>query len=126
VKIEVVNWSSLLQKLQTDISGGTNADVSIIGTRWLLDFVKDGIAEPLDAADGRRRARSASSGPFLKPGQIGGKTYGLPVAAPRRRALYYNKAMLTKAGFPNGPAHLGRGGRRGREASRPTAATGSG
>jgi multiple sugar transport system substrate-binding protein len=101
VKIEVVNWSSLLQKLQTDISGGTNADVSIIGTRWLLDFVKDGIAEPLDGmmAPG---FKERFIGPFLKPGQIGGKTYGLPVAA-SARAMYYNKAMLTKAGFPNGP-----------------------
>ena len=101
VKIEVVNWSSLLQKLQTDISGGTNADVSIIGTRWLLDFVKDGIAEPLDGmmAPG---FKERFIGPFLKPGQIGGKTYGLPVAA-SARAMYYNKAMLTKAGFPDGP-----------------------
>ena len=101
VKIEVVTWSSLLQKLQTDISGGTNADVSIIGTRWLLDFVKDGIAEPLDGmmAPG---FKERFIGPFLKPGQIGGKTYGLPVAA-SARAMYYNKAMLTKAGFPNGP-----------------------
>jgi multiple sugar transport system substrate-binding protein len=101
VQIEVVNWSNLLQKLQTDISGGTNADLSIIGTRWLLDFVKDGIAEPLDPlmAPG---FKERFIGPFLKPGQIGGKTYGLPVAA-SARAMFYNKAMLTKAGFPNGP-----------------------
>ena len=101
VKIEVVNWSNLLQKLQTDISGGTNADISIIGTRWLLDFVKDGIAEPLDAgmAPG---FKERFIGPFLKPGQIGGKIYGLPIAA-SARAMFYNKAMLTKAGFPDGP-----------------------
>lgn len=102
VKIDVVNWPSLLQKLQTDIAGGANPDLSIIGTRWLLDFVKDGIAEPLDgymSAD----FKDGFIGPFLKPGQIGGKTYGLPMAA-SARALYYNKNMLTKAGFPNGPA----------------------
>ncbi len=101
IKIEVVNWSSLLQKLQTDISGGTNADVSIIGTRWLLDFVKDGIAEPLDGAMAPG-FKERFIGPFLKPGQIGGKIYGLPIAA-SARALFYNKAMLTKAGFPDGP-----------------------
>ncbi len=101
VKIEVVNWANLLQKLQTDISGGTNADLSIIGTRWLLDFVKDGIAEPLDPlmAPG---FKERFIGPFIKPGTIGGKTYGLPVAA-SARAMFYNKAMLAKAGFPNGP-----------------------
>jgi multiple sugar transport system substrate-binding protein len=102
VHIEVVNWSNLLQKLQTDISGNSNADLSIIGTRWLLDFVHDDIAEPLDGymtADFKGRL----IGPFLKPGQINGKTFGLPIAA-SARALYYNKDMLTKAGFPNGPA----------------------
>jgi multiple sugar transport system substrate-binding protein len=101
VKIEVVNWPSLLQKLQTDISGGTNADLSIIGTRWLLDFVKDGIAEPLDPLM-PAGFKDRFIGPFLKPGQINGKTYGLPVAA-SARAMFYNKAMLTKAGFPDGP-----------------------
>lgn len=101
VKIEVVNWPNLLQKLQTDISAGANADLSIIGTRWLLDFVHDGIAEPLDGyMDAGFKQRFI--GPFLKPGQIDGKTYGLPVAA-SARAMFYNKEMLTKAGFPDGP-----------------------
>lgn len=102
VKIEVAPWTSLLQKLQTDISANANADLSIIGTRWLLDFVKDDMAEPLDGymnADFKNRF----IGPFLSPGQIEGKTYGLPIAA-SARALYYNKKMLTEAGFPNGPA----------------------
>src|SRR5579871_1313203 len=49
VKIEVVNRADLLQKLRTDISGGTNPDLSLIGTRWLLDFVRDDVPEPLDA-----------------------------------------------------------------------------
>ena len=102
VKIEVVNWADLLQKLQTDISGNANPDLSIIGTRWLPDFVKDGIAEPLDSyMTPEMRARFIGS--FLKPGQIDGKTYGLPIAA-SSRAMYYNKDLLAKAGFPNGPA----------------------
>jgi len=102
VKIQVVNWDGLLQKLRTDISGGVNSDISIIGTRWLLDFVKDDMAEPLDgymSADFKNRF----IGPFLKPSQIGGKTYGLPIAA-SARAMFYNKKMLTAAGFPNGPS----------------------
>lgn len=101
IKIEMVNWDTLQQKLQTDIGGGTNADLAIIGTRWLLDFVKDDMAEPLD---GYMNAafKGRFIGAFLAPGQIGGKTYGLPIAA-SARALYYNKETLTKAGFPNGP-----------------------
>jgi multiple sugar transport system substrate-binding protein len=102
IKIEVVSWDTLLQKLQTDIAGGTNADISIIGTRWLLDFVKDDMAEPLDGYM-TPAFKDRFINVFLKPGEIGGKTYGLPIAA-SARALFYNKDMLTKAGFPNGPA----------------------
>ena len=101
IKIEMVNWDTLQQKLQTDIAGGTNADLAIIGTRWLLDFVKDDMAEPLDGYM-NPAFKGRFIGAFLAPGQIGGKTYGLPIAA-SARALYYNKETLTKAGFPNGP-----------------------
>jgi multiple sugar transport system substrate-binding protein len=102
IKIQVVNWDGLLQKLRTDIAGGVNSDISIIGTRWLLDFVKDGMAEPLDGYMSPE-FRSRFIGPFLKPSQIGGKTYGLPIAA-SARAMFYNKKMLTAAGFPDGPS----------------------
>lgn len=102
VKIDVVNWNVLLQTLQTDISGGTTPDLSIIGTRWLLDFVKDGVAEPLDSYM-TPEFRNRFVPIFLQPGSIGGKIYGLPIAA-SARALFYNKEILTKAGFPNGPA----------------------
>jgi multiple sugar transport system substrate-binding protein len=102
VKIEMVAWTALLQKLQTDISGNANADLSIIGTRWLLDFVHDDMAEPLDGyISPEFRARFI--GPFLQPGQIDGKVFGLPIAA-SARAMFYNKKMLTAAGFPDGPA----------------------
>ncbi len=102
IKIQVVNWDGLLQKLRTDIAGGANSDISIIGTRWLLDFVRDDVAEPLDGyMDPAFKDRFI--GPFLKPGEIDGKVYGLPIAA-SARAMYYNKEMLTKAGFPNGPS----------------------
>ena len=86
LNFEVVPWDVLLQKLTTDISAGTNADLSIIGTRWLIDFVQQGIAEPLDGY---------MNDEF--------KTYGLPIAA-SARAMYYNKDLLAKAGVENPPA----------------------
>ena len=101
IQIEMVNWDTLQQKLQTDIAGGSNADLAIIGTRWLLDFVKDDMAEPLDGYM-NPAFKNRFIGAFLAPGQISGKTYGLPIAA-SARALYYNKTTLTKAGFPEGP-----------------------
>src|SRR5262249_43498918 len=101
VRIEVVNWTDLLQKLRTDIPAGTNPDLSVIGTRWLLDFVRADVAEPLD---GYMSAafRDRFIGPFLTPGQVDGKTFGLPIAA-SSRAMYYNKELLAKAGYPDGP-----------------------
>ena len=102
IKVEVVNWDNLLQKLQTDISGGTNADISIIGTRWLLDFVKDDQAEPLDGYMDQA-FKDRFIGTFLAPAQIGGKTYGLPIAA-SARALYFNKDLFAQAGISAPPA----------------------
>ena len=49
VKIEVVQWDNLQQRLTTDIAGGTPPDIAMIGTRWLVDFVHNDIAEPLDS-----------------------------------------------------------------------------
>jgi multiple sugar transport system substrate-binding protein len=46
--------------------------------------------------------KSRFIGPFLAPGEIGGKVYGLPIAA-SARGLYYNKDLLAKAGYPDGP-----------------------
>lgn len=101
VQIEVVPWDVLQQKLTTDISGNANADLSIIGTRWLIDFVSEGIASPLD--DYMRDEFKARFFPaFLSPSNLEGKTYGLPVAA-SARAMYYNQDLLDKAGIASAP-----------------------
>ncbi len=101
IQIEVVPWDVLLQKLTTDISGGANADLSIIGTRWLIDFVDQGIAAPLDdymTQDFKDRFFPV----FLEPSVMQGKTYGLPIAA-SARAMYYNKALFEQAGITEVP-----------------------
>ncbi len=98
LNFEVVPWDVLLQKLTTDISAGTNADLSIIGTRWLIDFVQQGIAEPLDGyMDDSFKGRFIET--FLSPSVLEGKTYGLPIAA-SARAMYYNKELLEKQVSP--------------------------
>jgi multiple sugar transport system substrate-binding protein len=102
VKFEVVPWDVLLQKLTTDITAGTNADLSIIGTRWLIDFVQQDVAEPLDGyikPDFKDRFIDT----FLSPSIMEGKTYGLPIAA-SARAMYYNKELFEKAGIAKPPA----------------------
>ncbi|TIS58524.1 MAG: sugar ABC transporter substrate-binding protein [Mesorhizobium sp.] len=102
VKFEVVPWDVLLQKLTTDITAGTNADLSIIGTRWLIDFVQQDVAEPLDSyITPEFKDRFIET--FLKPSIMEGKTYGLPIAA-SARAMYYNKELFEKAGIAKPPA----------------------
>lgn len=101
IQIEVVPWDVLLQKLTTDISGNANADISIIGTRWLLDFVDEGIAAPLDdymSDEFKDRFFPA----FLSPSRLNDKTYGLPIAA-SARAMFYNTELLEKAGVSGTP-----------------------
>lgn len=101
IEIEVVPWDVLLQKLTTDIAGGSNADLSIIGTRWLLDFVSQEVAEPLDAyITDEFKGRFIDT--FLSPSVMDGKTYGLPIAA-SARAMYYNKALFEQAGITEPP-----------------------
>ncbi|PZX13672.1 multiple sugar transport system substrate-binding protein [Palleronia aestuarii] len=101
VQIEVVPWDVLLQKLTTDISGGSAPDLSIIGTRWLVDFVNEGIAAPLDEyMDDAFRSRFIEV--FLEPSIMDGSTYGLPIAA-SARAMYYNRALFDEAGLDGPP-----------------------
>ena len=103
IQIEVVPWDVLLQKLTTDISAGANADLSIIGTRWLIDFVEQGVAAPLDEyMDEDFRSRFIDV--FLEPSVMDGQTYGLPVAA-SARAMYYNKSLFEQAGVEDVPAN---------------------
>jgi multiple sugar transport system substrate-binding protein len=102
IQIEVVPWDNLQQKLTTDIAAGANADLSIIGTRWLLDYVSQGVVAPLDSyvtADFKARFIPT----FLTPSIMNGKVYGLPIAA-SARAMYYNKDVFKKAGYDAPPA----------------------
>jgi len=101
IQIEVVPWDNLQQKLTTDISAGANADLSIIGTRWLLDYVSQGVVAPLDSyVTPPFKARFIDT--FLTPSVLNGKIYGLPIAA-SARAMYYSKDVFKKAGYDSLP-----------------------
>lgn len=96
VKIEMIPWDSLYQKLTTDIAAGAAPDMSIIGTRWLYDFAAQGIAEPLDEhMPPEFKAKFIDT--FFGPSTIDGKIMGLPVAA-SARAMMVNLDLFDKAG----------------------------
>lgn len=103
VKIEVIQWDNLQQRLTTDIAGGTAPDISMIGTRWLLDYVKNDVAEPMDSYI-TPEFKAGFIDAFLAPSTLDGKLYGLPIAA-SARAMYYNKDLLAKAGVNEPPAN---------------------
>ncbi len=96
INIEVVPWNTLLQRLTTDVAGGNAPDLSIIGTRWLLDFAAQGIAEPIDGYL-TPEFRDTFIGTFMEPGIIDGEMMGLPVAA-SARAMMVNLDIYEKAG----------------------------
>ncbi len=96
INIEVVPWDTLLQRLTTDIAGGVAPDISIIGTRWLLDFAQQGIAEPLDSYL-TPEFKSTFIDTFMQPSVIDGQIMGLPVAA-SARAMLVNMDLFEKAG----------------------------
>ena len=96
VNIEDVSWDNLQQRLATDIAGGTPPDISVIATRWVLDYVQNDIAEPLDSYI-TPEFRSRFYENLLTPGVVDAKTYLLPILA-STRALYYNKDLYEKAG----------------------------
>ncbi len=96
INIQVVPWDTLLQRLTTDIAGGQAPDISIIGTRWLVDFEQQGIAEPVDSYL-TPEFKATFIDTFMSPSVIDGKIMGLPVAA-SARAMLVNTELLDKAG----------------------------
>ncbi|WP_425051597.1 ABC transporter substrate-binding protein [Psychromarinibacter sp. S121] len=102
IELEMVPWTALQQKLVTDISGGVNADLAVIGTRWILDYAELGVIEPLDDYI-TEEFSSRFFEVFLTPSVIDGTNYGLPIAA-SARAMFYNKDILSAAGYDAPPA----------------------
>lgn len=96
VQIEVSYWKGLHDKITTLIGARSQPDLAIIGTSWLPEYVKEGLAQPID-----ERLTPEFRGRFvenlLQGAVMDGKTYGLPVAT-SVRALFYNKEHLEAAG----------------------------
>lgn len=103
MQIEIVNWDVLMQKLTTDISAGKNADMAIIGTRQMPDFVREGITASLD----NRLSKSffqRFNPSILKENRFSKEIHGLPAAA-SARGLFYNKSLFKKAGVSKPPSN---------------------
>ncbi len=104
VKIDVLEPDRVQPTLQSEIAAGSNPDIAVVGTDWLPELVRGGVVLALDPmVSGEFRSRFI--GAFLQPGQVGGKLYGLPVAA-TATALFSNTDLLARGGIVAPPATL--------------------
>lgn len=96
VKYEPVN-ADYDKKIQADAVANTMADVFYMDVFWAPDWVKKGLAVPMDEYIKAEKVNPDDfEGSLLKGFQSGGKTYGLPKGY-STLGLFYNKEMLGKA-----------------------------
>jgi multiple sugar transport system substrate-binding protein len=92
VDIVPVEWDQMHDKLTTSIAGGKPPEISVIGTRWLLELLEMGVVEEVT------QYLSSSTTDNIAPGameaKIGGELMGLPIAA-GARILSYNPQITT-------------------------------
>jgi len=92
VDIVHTDWDVMYDKLTTSIAGGKPPEISVIGTRWLLELMA------MDAVDEVTQYLSKSTVNNIAPGameaKLKGKLMGLPVAA-GARILAYNPDLTS-------------------------------
>ncbi len=92
IDIVSVPWDQLHDKLTTALAGGAPPDISIIGTRWLLEFYGEKqLADPTLYVG---KDTLADIIPGTKEGVVNGKLMGIPVAA-GARFLAINNSLAT-------------------------------
>ncbi|MBA7685366.1 hypothetical protein ES703_93789 [subsurface metagenome] len=95
IDLDIVStdWDLLWDKLTTSIAGGKPPEISVVGTRWLLELMG------MDAVDEVTQYLSKSTVDNIAPGameaKLKGKLMGLPVAA-GARFLAYNPEITTR------------------------------
>lgn len=82
IEIVPVPWDQLKDKLTTALAGGAPPDISIIGTRWLLEY--DDLKQLADPTKYVSKKTLDDILAGAKEGVIKGKLMGLPVAAGAR------------------------------------------
>ncbi|MEU0742224.1 sugar ABC transporter substrate-binding protein [Streptomyces sp. NPDC006134] len=105
VKLEVVPWSDLLNRILTATTSGQGPDVLNIGNTWSASLQSSGALLPWDeknfeAIGGKDRFVESALGSTGVQGQD-------PAAVPlysMAYALYYNKKMFAEAGIAKPPA----------------------
>jgi len=93
IQIVPVPWDSLQDKLNTAVAGGAPPDISVVGTRWILDYMAtDSVVEVTPYVS---KATLANINPAAMEAKVKGKLMGLPVAA-GARILALNASITKK------------------------------
>lgn len=95
IDLEIIStpWNDMHDRLITYIAGGNAPDLSVIGTRWLLELMDMGVVEPIEQHLSPELLDNID--PALFEGKIKGVVYGLPVAA-GTRVMYWRSDLLDK------------------------------
>jgi oligogalacturonide transport system substrate-binding protein len=99
VKAEYTGWVGHLERLTTQIAGGTAPDVMQVNWNWLVLFSRDGrgfydlnsLARTIDLPQFDAEARAI--------GTVNGRLNALPVTM-TARVFYFNETTFKKAGLP--------------------------
>lgn len=95
VKMDIVPvpWDQMYDKLTTSLAGGRPPELSVIGTRWILELMDMDAVDPIEDYVSDATLDNIFEG--TKEAFINGKLWGLPVAA-GARILAINNDLTTK------------------------------
>ena len=87
VEVVPVQWGQLHDRLTTSLAGGKPPELSVIGTRWLLEFMALDAVEEVTGYVSEGTIDNIAAGAM--EARVGGRLMGLPIAA-GARILAYN------------------------------------
>ncbi|HVO40902.1 MAG TPA: sugar ABC transporter substrate-binding protein [Spirochaetia bacterium] len=93
IQVVPISWTDMQNKVTTSLAGGTPPDISVVGTRWLLDYMGTNSIEDVSKYVSKETLDNIN--PAAMEAKIKGKLMGVPVAAGARIMAINNK--LTKA-----------------------------
>jgi multiple sugar transport system substrate-binding protein len=82
VQIVPVKWDDMQNKLTTAVAGGTPPEISVVGTRWILDFMSTNSVD--EVTQYLSKATVDNINPAAMEAKVKGKLMGIPVAAGAR------------------------------------------
>ncbi|AOZ72572.1 ABC transporter substrate-binding protein [Boudabousia tangfeifanii] len=100
VNVTIVPWSDYETKFLTGVTSGKGPDVGFMYPEMMGDYIEKAQIEPLDSFVTEDQKKNLL---FLDNGVVDGKQYALPLLVGGARVMFYNKALLAKAGVDKLP-----------------------